>query len=63
MISSILTLFGRIVLGHFVIITDKISLIMQVYQQSFCYGKECGRRKRIGNYDNFHDSLQDNGKV
>ena len=33
--------------NDFVIITDKISLIMQVYQQSFCYGKECGRRKGI----------------
>ena len=44
---AILTLFGRIMLGNFVTITDKISLIMQVYQQSFCCGKECGRGKRI----------------
>ena len=29
---SLLTLFGRIMLGNFVTITDKISLIMQVYQ-------------------------------
>ena len=44
----LLTLLGRIMLGNFVtIITDKISLIMQVYQQSFCCGKECGRGKRI----------------
>ena len=30
---------------EFVTITDRISLIMQVYQQSFCCGKECGRGK------------------
>jgi len=35
-------------LGNFVTIKDRISLIMQVYQQSFCCGKECGRGKRIG---------------
>ena len=28
-------------------ITDKISLIMQVYQKSFCCGKESGRGKRV----------------
>ena len=28
-------------------ITDRISLIKQVYQQSFCCGKECGRGKTI----------------
>jgi len=34
-------------LGNFVTITDRISLIMKVYQQSFCCGKECGRGEMI----------------
>ena len=43
----LMTLFGSIMFGNFATITDKISLIMQVHQQSFCCGKECGRGKRI----------------
>ena len=33
--------------GNFVTIADWISLIMQVYQQSFCCGKEFGRERMI----------------
>jgi len=43
----LLSLFERVKLGNVVIITDRISVIMQVYQQSFFYRKQCGRRKRI----------------
>ena len=32
-------------LGNLLTITDKISLIMEVYQLSFCCGKEGGREK------------------
>ena len=43
----LLTPFGMIMLRNFVAITDRISLIMQVYQERFCGGKECGRGTMI----------------